>query len=210
MKKFALLSMFALICLASADAQGFLHGMGIKAGIGFANVTSPSFLAHNTQTGFTAGIFKAPKNNKLLGLRIEILYLTQDYTQINGSGSRTANLSYISWVNMVNLNFTKYFSCMVGEQISYLLNAKADTSFNIPGAGSYTQILKYVNRIDFGLTGGIEIHPFKGIGIGARYSWSFLNMFKSSFSSMQSSGVGGFGNANQKINVLQVFLSYKF
>ncbi|HXB44559.1 MAG TPA: outer membrane beta-barrel protein [Puia sp.] len=210
MKKLALLSLFVFNAIISVHAQGFLHGLGLKAGPSFTNVSSPSSLLHGAQTGFTAGIFKAPNNNKLLGLRIELLYLKQSYSQGNASNAGEASLDYISWSNMLNVNITKYFSCMIGEQLSYLLNAKADSSFNIAGAGSYTQILKYFNRIDFGLTAGMEIHPFKGIGIGARYTWSVLNMFKSSFDSIQSSGGGSFGNMNQRINVLQLFLSYKF
>ncbi len=210
MKKLALSSLFVFIVIVSVNAQGLFHGLGLKAGFSFANVSSPSSIFHGAESGFIAGIFKAPKNNKLLGLRIEIMYLKQRYTQSNASNSAVANLDYISWSNMLNLNITKYFSCMLGEQLSYLLNAKADSSFNIPGAGSYTQILNYFNRIDFGLTAGTEIHPFKGIGIGARYTWSILNIFKSSFDSIPSSGGGGFGNMNQRINVFQLFLSYKF
>jgi hypothetical protein len=209
MKKLALLSILAFVCLVSARAQGLIHGLGLKAGLGYANITSPSSVLHGAPTGFTAGLLKAPKNDKLLGLRIEILYLRQRYTQDSATGSGVANLNYITWSDMLNVNITKYFSCMIGEQLSYLLNAKTDSSFNIPGAQSYNQILKYFNRIDFGLTAGIEIHPFKGIGIGARYTRSILNLFKSSFDSIPSSGAGVFG-MNQRIDVLQLFLSYKF
>jgi hypothetical protein len=209
MKKLVLWSILSLLGLASLNAQGLLGGIGLKGGLNFTNITASSSFTSEPHLGFVAGIFKAPKNSKLLGLRTEILFSKQSYSLGKGSLSGVTNLNYLMWANMLNLNITKYVSCMFGEQIGYLLNAKADTSFNIPGANQYVQILQYVNRIYYGLTGGIEIHPFKGIVLGGRYEWSFSNMFKNSLGSMQLFNSGSTEDKSATNNV-QLYLGYKF
>jgi hypothetical protein len=64
----------------------------------------------------------------------------------------------------------------------------------------------------------VEIHPFMGICVGARYNISLTNLYKSDFSSM-STGTGtttppsfipSTSNLNLKNNVIQLYAGYRF
>ena len=70
--------------------------------------------------------------------------------------------------------------------MALLINAKADSSK--PASGTpYGKVMDYYNRIDYGLAGGIEINPVKGLIIGGRYNLSLGKVYKEPSSTTISS-----------------------
>lgn len=88
--------------------------------------------------------------------------------------------------------------------MAYLINAKVDSS---NGSSSGNQILDFYNRFDYGYGGGIEIHPAKGLIIGARVNISLGNLYKMPEPGQQPSFIP---KVDVKNNVFQVFTGWKF
>jgi hypothetical protein len=186
-------------------------GIGIKAGLNFSNVTSVSSINNSSQTGFHVGAFYSPssKDKAILGSRTELIYSKQGYNFTSNTTTGSVNLQYILLPQLLTINITRYVQLQLGMQIAFLLNAKADSSkASIPGS-SYSKIMDYYNKFDYSAAGGIEIHPFKGILIGARYNIGLANLYKTP--EMDANGQPGFVPAvNVKNNVVQIFAGYKF
>jgi hypothetical protein len=72
--------------------------------------------------------------------------------------------------------------------------------------------MDFYNKFDFGFAGGIEIHPFKGLLVGARYNISFGNLYKdpSSYEMNGSVPPSFIPPVNVKNNVLQLFAGWIF
>jgi hypothetical protein len=108
----------------------------------------------------------------------------------------------------MSINITKYVSLQIGAQMAFLLNAKADSSAPSTGNPQADRIMDFYNRFDYGAAGGVEIHPFKGILLGARMNISFGNVYK------DPSTTGGqpnfFPSVDAKNNVVQIFAGYRF
>jgi hypothetical protein len=189
-------------------------GFGIKAGINFSDITNASQVNASSAAGFHAGIFLAPGGHSILGSRTELLYSLQGYDESNGQSTGSIRLGYLTLAQLVAINITKYFQLQFGGTLSYLLHAKADSSQPSTGNAEANAILSYYNRIDYGYAVGAEIHPYKGIIIGARYNVSLNNLYKQSF--VPTTGVGGgigtytAPTINFKNNVVQVSLGYRF
>ncbi len=184
-------------------------GLGLIGGINFANVTNASSINSSNQTGFLAGIFFSPPSKSILGSRTELIYSRQGYNYATNSVTGAVNLDYILLPQMLAINITKFVQLQVGMQIAFLINAKADSTSGSSAAGPYGSVIDYYNKFDYGATGGIEIHPFKGILIGARYNISFGDMYKNpaSYTGEQPAFIP---TVNVKNNVLQLFAGYMF
>jgi hypothetical protein len=110
---------------------------------------------------------------------------------------------------MMAINITKFIQLQLGMQIAFLLNAKADSSKAASSGNPYSKVIDYYNKFDYGATGGVEIHPFKGILIGGRYNIGLGNLYKMTATDM--TGQPSFiPNVNVKNNVVQIFAGYKF
>ena len=103
-------------------------GIGIKAGLNFANVTNASSINSSSHSGFQVGAFLAPASKKILGYRTELIYSKQGYDYKSSSNTGTVNLDYIIMPHLMTINITKYVQIQVGTQMAILLNAKVDSS----------------------------------------------------------------------------------
>ena len=111
------------------------------------------------------------------------------------------------------INITKYVQIQLGGQFSYLLNAKADSSQPSTGNASADKILSFYNRFYYGFAVGLEIHPYAGIIIAAKYNISLNNLYKQP-SATGNDSIPSFipsaSSINLKNNVVQLSLGYRF
>jgi outer membrane protein with beta-barrel domain len=184
---------------------------GIKAGINFANVTNASDINGDNTTGFLAGIFLAPPSKGIISSRTELLYSRQGYNYKTGTNTGTVNLDYIMLPQLMSINITKFFSIQAGAQIAFLINAKADSSNDgSTSSNPYGAIMDYYNKFDYGFAAGIEVHPFKGLLIGARYNISLGNLYKDPSSYPPGTPPSFIPPVDVKNNVVQLFAGWIF
>jgi Outer membrane protein beta-barrel domain len=220
MKK--MLSMAACILLITMAGNAQVRvpwkakiGIGVKAGLNFANVTKASAINSQSKTGFHVGAFFAPGKAGLVGFRTELIFSRQGYDFKKGTNSGTLSLDYIMLPQMVTVNIGKYVSLQAGGQISFLLAGKSDTIV-IPGPPPPPPVqtaLDYLNRIDYGVAGGVEITPYKGLMIGARYNASLAKLFKApdgTNTSNYPSFIPDPKNLDPRNNLIMLFVGYKF
>ncbi|MEP6675172.1 MAG: porin family protein [Ferruginibacter sp.] len=207
MKRLLLYTTLLLISVNMLAQKGI--GLGLKAGINFANVTGASSISPSGKSGFHAGIFLSPASKKILGFRTELIYSEQGYDFKKGTTNGTVDLKYLMLPQMTTINITKYVQLQLGAQISFLLNASADSTATNGMAGPYSKVLDYYNKMDYGFAAGAEIHPFKGMLIGARYNISLNNLYKDPGTG-NPSFVPSTSNIDFKNNLVQVFAGWRF
>jgi Outer membrane protein beta-barrel domain len=205
MKKMLFLSL--LIPVIAFSQKGGSLGIGLKFGPNFSDVSNASSFGGSNRVGFNAGIF-LDIGKKLIGSRTEILYSQQGFNYSNDSTKGSETHNYIALAQLIVVNITKYVQVQAGFQTGYLLNVKVDNS-QTTGIASVDNVLKYYNRFDYGFTGGIEIHPYLGILVGARYNLSFSNLYNQDYQNL-TSGNSSSPTVDFKNNVVQVFVGYKF
>jgi len=202
--KIKALGITALLLFAPLSSQA---GIGLKAGLNFANVTSASAINAGSRSGFVAGVFFGSPSMGLMGFRSEFLFSRQGYDFGSNTTTGSVQLDYIIMPSLMVINLGKIAQIQAGAQVSYLLKA------NVNGAGTgdpaTEKILDLFNRFDYGLAGGLEITPFKGFLIGARINLSFGNLYKD-----PSTFTGGtpsfFPSVDAKNNVFQLYTGYQF
>jgi hypothetical protein len=191
-------------------------GIGFRGGLNFANVTSASDINASTHTGFNAGIFFSPPG-RILGSYTELNFSRQGYDYNTSQVNNALMLDYLALAQLMAINITKYVQIQFGFRTAYLLNAKTDSSGShspfpdSTGLGSqYSSLLSYMNRIDYGFTGGVEVHPVSGLLIGVRYNLSLNGIYKNAFTSYTSGGGSSGTSINPKNNVIQLFAGWRF
>jgi hypothetical protein len=186
--------------------------IGLKAGMNFANVTNASSINSSSRSGFHAGIFFGTPTNKIMGSKTELLFSRQGYDYKSGTNTGTVNLDYIVLPQFMAINITKYFQIQLGGQMAFLLNAKVDSSNSMStGNASYDKIMSYYNRFDYGFGGGIEIHPVKGLLIGARINISMNSLYKDYTTETGSGTPPSFiPKVDVKNNLFQFFAGWTF
>jgi Outer membrane protein beta-barrel domain len=187
-------------------------GIGLRAGLNFANITHASDLNSSSQTGYHIGLFFSPPG-RILASYTELVFSRQGYDAATGENSASTKLDYLYFQQLVAINITKYVQLQLGGYSGYLLNAKKDssssqTALDSAGLGSYGSLLSSFNRFDYGVTGGLEIHPIGGLLIGARYNLSFNGLYKQAFTLQPGSASSP--TINPKNNVIQLFVGYRF
>jgi len=189
-------------------------GLGLKVGLNFTNISSTSQISHSSETGYQVGIFLDPTSHSILGSRTEFLYSHQGYNYATGQVTGQVYLDYLMLAQLMVINITHFVQIQVGTQIAYLINAKQDSAGMSTGIASADQLLNYYNRIDFGFAGGLEVRPFAGILVGARYNFSLTNLYKipdlNSGSTTPPSYVPSTSDLNFKNNLLQFYVGYRF
>jgi hypothetical protein len=150
--------------------------IGIKAGYNFAKVTgsTPNF-SPKSNNGFMVAGFFAPQS-KGMGYRTELIFSRQGFSFDESGKMQNVSQDYIYMPHLTTFTIAKKVQLQAGGQIGYLLNAKK-TSTNESSSEAVTE---YMNRFDYGVAGGIEIYPFKGLLIGGRYNVSLGNIYKTS------------------------------
>ena len=189
-------------------------GLGIKAGLNFTNITSASSISNSSETGYQVGLFLDPSSNSILGSRTELLYSHQAYNFSTGNTTGKNYLDYIMLAQLMAINITHFVQIQIGTQIGYLLSAKSDSNKVSTGYAQADAALDYYNRIDFGFSGGLEVRPFMGIIVGARYNFSITNLYKlpdnTNGSQTPPSFIPSTSDLNFKNNLVQVYIGYRF
>ena len=181
-----------------------LHAQfGFKAGINFANVSGRSSFNSNSRSGFHAGVVMAPTSKQIISSRTELIFSRQGYDYKTSTNTGEVNLDYIQLGQMMSVNITKYFSVMLGAQTAYLINAKVDSTNN--SSGNSSGIMDLYNRFDYGYAVGAEVHPYKGLLIGARYNVSLNKLYES----MSTGQMPSFSSEDAKNNVVQVYAGWR-
>lgn len=201
MKK--LLIIVLVFCPISLMAQ-----IGLKGGINFANVTNVSSINNSSNTGFAVGVFIAPKSPKLFGYRSEILYSRQGYSFETNTNTGKVNLDYILLPQLTTINITRFVQIQLGAQMAFLINSKASESNGLPG--SYGKLMDYYNKFDYGVAGGLEIHPIKGLLIGARYNLSLGDLYKNMGVNNPGAMPSFIPEVNVRNNVVNIFAGWHF
>jgi hypothetical protein len=165
-------------------------------------------------------VFLAPPSTGTIGFRSELLYSKQgfDYTNPNGITGTVSN-DYLMIPQMMTINITKFVQLQAGAFAGYLLNTKdsnipKSTTDNDPSKAA----LDLMNRFDYGAAGGIEIHPFKGLILNARYNMGFAKLYKeqSDVAQTNPTSVTSFNplakyeNIDTKNAVIQISAGYRF
>jgi opacity protein-like surface antigen len=186
--------------------------LGLKAGLNFTNVTNVSSVNNQSSSGFNAGIFFSTPYNRVIGSKTELVFSRQGYNYETGSVSGKVNLDYIMLPTYVCINITKYFQIQVGMQFGYLMNAVADSTTKIPGgiSGSINGALSFYNRFTYSVGGGVEVHPVKGLLVGARLNVSLNNLYKMPDMSGSVTAPSFSSDVNIKSNLLQLYIGWKF
>ena len=199
MKKIILSLLLALPFLAYGQ-------IGVKAGLNFSNVTNTSSISHSNETGYNIGIFLAPKSKSIFSSKTELILSKQGYNYSTNSLDGTADLLYIMLPTYLCINITRFFQIHVGAQMAYLINAKADSKTTSGITSPISDAMQYYNRFDYGLGGGVEIHPFKGLLIGTRMNISLANLY----SDAASGQIPSFASVNVKQNLFQIYTGWHF
>jgi hypothetical protein len=197
------------------SSQSHSIGIGVKAGLNFANVTNASSISASNNTGFNVGVFLAPPSKSIIGSTTELLFSRQGYNYATGTQTGSVNLDYLILQQLMDINITKYFQIQLGGQFAYLLNAKADSSQSYnTGNAEANAILGFYNRFEYGFGGGVEVHPFKGLLLGARYNISLNNLYKEPTSfpsgSTPPSFIPSTSSIDLKNNVVMLYAGYRF
>jgi Outer membrane protein beta-barrel domain len=181
---------------------------GLKAGLNFANVTKVSSIDNSSQSGFHGGIIISPASKGVMGYRTEVLFSRQGYNFKTSTNTGNVNLDYILLPQLMAFNITKVFQIQVGGQMAFLINATADSSNNTGGNNNpYGKLMDYYNKFDFGLGGGVEVHPFKGLLVGARFNISLTNLYNIPESGQVPSFIP---TVDVKNNLFQLFAGWRF
>jgi hypothetical protein len=200
MKKLLILPAIFISCLLHAQ-------FGVKAGVNFANVTGASSINSSNQTGFMVGAYIAPPSKGLMGYKTELIFSKQGYNYQTSTNTGNVDLDYILLPQLMCINLTKFVQIQFGAQMAFLLNAKVDSS-NSTNSDSGAEAMDLYNKFDYGYSIGGEIHPVKGLVLGARYNVSLGDMYKTqTYSGAMPSFIP---KVDTKNNVVQVFVGWTF
>lgn len=196
--------LFTTVLIVSSVNAFSQISIGAKAGLNFVNVTSPAGINASSRSGYMIGGFISPKPKKLIGFRSEIILSRQGYDYKTNTSTGTVNLDYLLLPQLITLNFTKRFEVHLGGQAAFLMNAAVDSAGG-SGGGS---LFDYFNRFDYGLAGGVQVSPFKGLFIGARFNVSLHDLNKEL--SLGGSHPSFAAKELIKNNVLQLYTGWRF
>jgi hypothetical protein len=184
---------------------------GVKAGVNFANVTNAASINSSARSGFHVGILLAPPSKGVISSRTEFIFSRQGYNYSTSTNTGNVDLNYIMLPQYMCINITKYLQIQLGGQMGFLINAKADsTKSSSNPSNPYGDMMDYYNRFDYGYGGGVEVHPFKGLLVGARINISLSSLYKD-YDPQSGSGTppSFVPKVNVKNNLFQIFAGWK-
>ena len=117
MKKslFVLILLSPLIIFSQSDRKIKSNiGLGLKAGVNFANVTKASSINSSNKTGFMAGGFLAPHTSGVLGFRTELIFSRQGYDFKTNTTTGSVTLDYILLPQLTVINIGKVAQLQLG------------------------------------------------------------------------------------------------
>jgi hypothetical protein len=121
-----------------------------------------------------SGFYATP--SKGLGYRTELIFSRQGFSFDHAGKRQAVAQDYVYMPHLTTFTIAKKVQLQAGGQIGYLLNAKTDSDV---AQSKEDEMVKYMNRIDYGAAAGVEIYPFKGLIVGARYNVSLGSCIKS-------------------------------
>lgn len=193
-----------LLLLTPFFGTAQLHlGIGVKAGLNFADIKDVADVNTDTRTGFMIGGYIAPGKQKTIGFRSEIILSRQGYNYTTSTNTGTVNLDYLLLPQLLTIHFTRLVQVQAGGQLAFLLNTGVDSTGNSSGS-----LFDYFKRFDYGVAGGVEIFPFKGFFVGARLNVSLDKI-------NEDAPLGGnwpnyVPRIDAKNNVLQLYTGWRF
>lgn len=187
----------------SPPVQGTKKTFGIKAGGSFSSLKNKSDIKAESQGNFMAGVFFSPVQKKGFGFRTELIFSRQGYNFRNNTATGDVKMDYLLVPALTTFNITRFAQLQFGPQMGYLLNAKADSTSTVSSTSTNPNLLSYYNRLDYGVAGGIEFFPVKGLMLGVRYNLSFGGFEKES----SSTGITGI---NPKAHVVHLYAGWRF
>ena len=180
---------------------------GVKAGLNFAKVSKTSDFNSSSQSGFNVGLFFAAPPTKILSFQSELLFSRQGYNYKTTQNTGNVNLDYFTQAQIMCINITKFFQLQFGAQTAILLSANIDsTNKTSGGTQPYDKVTDLMNRFDYGYALGFQVHPFKGLLIGARYNVSLAKLY----SGLQTYQMPTFTSDDAKNNVVQLYAGWRF
>lgn len=197
------------------------RGFGFRVGLNYAKVSGGSdSVQYHYKPGLMIAVFFAPPSTGVIGYKSELLYSKQgfDYTNPNGTTGTVSN-DYLMIPQMMTINITKYVQLQAGAFAGYLLSSKDS---NIPKTTTDNDpskmMLDIMNRFDYGAAAGIEIHPFKGMILNARYNMGFAKLYKEQSDIAQTNPtpvpsfnpLAKYENIDTKNAVIQLSVGYRF
>ena len=180
--------------------------LGFKAGLNFANVTNASSINASSRTGFNVGLFFAGSSKGLLSSRSVLVLSRHGYNFSSYVNTGKIELDYLMLPQFMGINITKYVQIQVGAQLSYLINAKIDST-NSTGSPTGDKVINLMNRFDYGFGGGIEVHPVKMVLIGARVNVSLGKLYKVPEEGKEYSFIP---DVNIRNNLFQLYAGLRF
>ena len=191
------------LCAASQGKMGF----GVIAGANFADVTGTASIKRSNSSGFMVGAFIAPPSRGIMSMRTEFLFSRQGYDYATNTNTGSVELNYVMMPSLMGIRLGKFALIQAGLQTAFLLNAKADTS-NQTGNGQVNAMMDMMNRFNYGIGAGLQIYPFKGIILGARYNVALNQTYKEF--DPNAAAPAFIPDVDTKHNLVQFFLGYKF
>jgi hypothetical protein len=215
-----LLSIFAVAMLNSSavaqktpDMSQYKPKFGVKGGYNYSKLygSSASFKSE-AKNGFMVAVFYSAGGGTGMGYRTELVFSRQGFSYDSTGSKIKVKQDYIYLPQFTTFNIGKFLQFQAGAQLGLLINAeKAKDS---SGARS-TDIMDLYNKIDYGVAAGVEIYPFKGLIIGARYNLSLGNMYKRQQDAMSQPGMPyplpfNPDEVKGKNAVINLFAGYRF
>jgi hypothetical protein len=193
------------------EADNYRPKFGLKAGYNIAKVkgTTPSYSPDN-ESGFMVGAFYSTPS-KGFGYRSELVFSRQGFSFDESGKMQDVTQDYLYLPNFTTFTIARKVQLQAGAQIGYLLNAEKKSS-----SGAESSVEDYMNRLDYGFAGGVEVYPFKGLLVGARYNVSLGSVYKQYESAGTNPMPIGYpfpftpNDVKGKNAVVQFFAGYRF
>jgi len=171
MKKLLLTAVFAVLTIASINAQEF----GAKAGVNFATLNGDGDF--DGRTSFFVGGVVEFEISESFSLQPELLYSSQGAKlseSFEGFDIETIiKLDYLNIPIMAKYYVTEGFSIEAGPQVGFLLSSKAEVKVD---GDSESEDIDDLSTVDFGLNFGLGYKLDSGLNFGARYNLGLSNV----------------------------------
>ena len=192
-KMFLLTLLSVSILTATSVAQKnnqmnqYKQKLGIKGGYNYSRIagSTPSFKP-DSKNGFMVAAFYSAGGGSGMGYRTELVYSRQGFSYDSTGTKMNVRQDYIYLPQFTTFNIGKFLQFQAGVQLGLLVNAVKTKDSS---GAQKVDIMDVYNKIDYGVAGGVEIYPYKGLILGGRYNLSLGNMYKRQQDAMSQPGM---------------------
>jgi hypothetical protein len=207
--------------LSEKQMKNMKPKIGIKVGYNYARLagTSMQSFSPGSHNGFMISGFYAPGQGSGVGYRTELIFSRQGFSFDENGQMQNIGQDYIYMPHLTTFSIGRFVQLQAGMQVGYLISAtKTPDQKSSSGSEQETNVTDYMNRIDYGAAGGLEVYPVAGLIIGARYNMSLGNVYKQDYTAPTTGGIPTMpspfpfnpSDVKSKNAVIQVFIGYKF